>query len=229
MRRRLLILVVFLLAGAVVNVAVAWRCAIRIPSSGPYIGEQRRTAHRCELDGNGRRWYWGIIRFDRWGVESYYSRWDSRTGLVHCDQDSSTELDPSEWAPAGTGLHIRPATDHEIRCIRAFGWPVVSMWCEYGPAAYGVRHEFLLTSLPPDGDFPQALPLRPIWPGFAVNTLFYAAVLWLLIPGPYALRRFIRVKRGLCVACAYPVGESEVCSECGKAIPCASQRIMGNG
>ncbi len=62
------------------------------------------------------------------------------------------------------------------------------------------------------------VPLRPIWPGFAVNTLFYAVVLWLLIPGPFALRRFIRVKRGLCPACAYPMGESDVCSECGKAL-----------
>ncbi len=61
----------------------------------------------------------------------------------------------------------------------------------------------------------MALPLQPIWPGFAINTLFYAAVLWLLIPGPFALRRFIRVKRGLCPACAYRIGESAVCSECG--------------
>ena len=52
------------------------------------------------------------------------------------------------------------------------------------------------------------VPYRPIWPGFAVNTVFYAVVLWLLIPGPFVLRRFIRVKRGLCPACAYPRGES---------------------
>ena len=60
------------------------------------------------------------------------------------------------------------------------------------------------------------LPLKPIWPGFAVNALFYAAILWLLIPGPFALRRFIRVRRGLCVACGYRMGEAVVCSECGK-------------
>jgi len=63
------------------------------------------------------------------------------------------------------------------------------------------------------------VPLRPIWPGFALNTLFYAAVLWLLIPGPFVLRRFIRVKRGRCPACAYPMGQSDVCSECGKPSP----------
>ncbi len=63
------------------------------------------------------------------------------------------------------------------------------------------------------------LNLRPIIPGFAVNTLFYAAILWLLIAGPFALRRFLRVRRGRCPKCAYPAGESSVCSECGKALP----------
>ena len=68
-------------------------------------------------------------------------------------------------------------------------------------------------------EFPAYSSLRPIWPGFAVNTLFYAAVLWLLIPGPFVLRRFIRVKHGLCPKCAYPMAESSVCTECGKALP----------
>ena len=52
--------------------------------------------------------------------------------------------------------------------------------------------------------------------GFAFNTLFYAAILWLLFAGPFALRRWRRIKRGLCLACAYPVGTSAVCTECGK-------------
>ena len=43
----------------------------------------------------------------------------------------------------------------------------------------------------------DALRLRLIWPGFAINTIFYAAILWLLVCGPFALRRHIRHKRGL--------------------------------
>ena len=62
------------------------------------------------------------------------------------------------------------------------------------------------------------LPLRPTWPGFAVNTAFYAAVLWLLIAGPFGRRRFLRVRRGLCPKCAYPMGEAAVCTECGGAL-----------
>ncbi len=63
------------------------------------------------------------------------------------------------------------------------------------------------------------LPLRPLWPAFAINTVFYATILWLLIPGPFAMRRFIRHRRGQCRACGYPAGESAACSECGKELP----------
>jgi hypothetical protein len=60
-----------------------------------------------------------------------------------------------------------------------------------------------------------AIPFRIAWPGFAVNTIFYASILWVPIRGPVALRRFLRRRHGLCPACAYPLGESPVCTECG--------------
>jgi hypothetical protein len=62
------------------------------------------------------------------------------------------------------------------------------------------------------------LPQDLLWPGFAINTLFYAAMLWLLFAAPFALRRRRRIKRGLCPACAYPVGASDLCTECGKPV-----------
>ncbi len=43
-------------------------------------------------------------------------------------------------------------------------------------------------------------------------------VLWLLIPGTLWLRRRIRFWQGFCPSCKYPMGESDVCSECGKAL-----------
>ena len=64
----------------------------------------------------------------------------------------------------------------------------------------------------------HTVPLRPIWLGLLFNTLFYATLLWLAIPGPFALRRLLRVRRGLCPKCAYPMGESAVCSECGREL-----------
>jgi hypothetical protein len=62
------------------------------------------------------------------------------------------------------------------------------------------------------------LPTRPIWPGFLFNTLFYAGVLWMVLIGPRVLRRHMRRRRGLCPACAYPVGVSPVCTECGQPV-----------
>jgi hypothetical protein len=58
----------------------------------------------------------------------------------------------------------------------------------------------------------------PIWPGFAINTIFYAAILWLLFFAPGSVRRPFRRRRGLCPTCACPVGTSPVCTECGAAL-----------
>ncbi len=59
--------------------------------------------------------------------------------------------------------------------------------------------------------------MRIVWFGFVVNTLFYAAIMWLLILGAFALRRVSRRKRGLCVACGYDLrhADHEACPECG--------------
>ncbi len=65
----------------------------------------------------------------------------------------------------------------------------------------------------------RCLPIRPRWPGFAVNTIFYAAILWLLSLGPwFALRRLDRRRRGLCPACGYDLGHAQhdTCPECGR-------------
>ncbi len=67
------------------------------------------------------------------------------------------------------------------------------------------------------------VPIRPIWPGFLINTVLYAMLLSTLVGGPVRLFRTVRterrLKRGLCPACAYPIGSSLVCTECGHGIP----------
>ena len=70
------------------------------------------------------------------------------------------------------------------------------------------------------------LPLCPIWPGFAINTIFYTAIswgVWLLFAVPGRLRRWRRIRRGACAACGhlFPPATldnskgSDVCTECG--------------
>ena len=57
------------------------------------------------------------------------------------------------------------------------------------------------------------LLFRPTWTAFTVNTLLF------LTCGVFALRRLIRASRRLCPKCAYPVGGSGVCTECGGILP----------
>ena len=82
--------------------------------------------------------------------------------------------------------------------------------------SYGVRFPNLFGLFPPVEDFNFTVPLRPIWPGFAINTLFYAAILWLFSLGPVTAHRMIRRKRGRCIKCGYDVSHAphDRCPEC---------------
>jgi hypothetical protein len=66
----------------------------------------------------------------------------------------------------------------------------------------------------------RGIPLFPIWPGFALNTLFYAAIAWGLWRIPILIRRHRRRIRGLCLKCAYNragLAPGARCPECGHA------------
>ncbi len=163
-RRRLLTVAVFLLAGAVVNVGVAWGCAMWSPL---------RNFSSLSSEGLGVR---------------------NRAMYFHLDIGVVAGERREAGFPLLSLVGYRYAKrSREVALIRP-------------PSPFAVRPS-------------NVLPARPIWPGFAVNTLFYAAVLWPLIPGPFTLRGLIRQRRGLCPKCAYPMGESSVCTECGNELP----------
>ena len=63
----------------------------------------------------------------------------------------------------------------------------------------------------------RRLPLQPIWIGFIIDLIFYAAVCLILILNASLLNRYRRLLRGRCPNCAYDLrGDSGGgCSECG--------------
>ncbi|MEE9128511.1 MAG: hypothetical protein V3T84_00710 [Phycisphaerales bacterium] len=65
------------------------------------------------------------------------------------------------------------------------------------------------------GTWPRYLPYRPIWLGLIVNTLLYATVLIAIMSMWAVMRSKLRLRRGRCPNCKYPIGVSEVCTECG--------------
>lgn len=62
-------------------------------------------------------------------------------------------------------------------------------------------------------------PLAPLWPGFALNTLVWALILFACHPGTRMLRRSLRRRRGRCPRCAYDrrgLAPHAPCPECGE-------------
>ncbi len=82
---------------------------------------------------------------------------------------------------------------------------ITELWATPATAAFG-------WNLPP-------LPLRPIWPGFAINSVGLGCAIWAAAAAWRFCRRRLRLARGLCPACAYPMGIAAVCSECGGPLP----------
>jgi hypothetical protein len=233
-RRRVTLKVLLLLiAGAALNIAVAWGLACGID---PY---------QAAIEGNTV-----IVAEDMYTVTRR-----ARTGAVSIQmisEESVFSLDNPGVAEIALPLNIN-TLERRLRPIRysqrahvdygrqgvtaeAQGWPVLCLWADHAIEPAGIAFDVaggmavtrptwpaVMTSLNQpfkfDGYFeqvvPRILPLRPLWPGFAINTVFYAGVLWVLFFAPFALRRRLRRRRGLCPACAYPVGTNERCTECG--------------
>ncbi len=204
-------LVVFLLLGAVVNVAVAWGCAQLIPGS---LIEQELRDSDLSIWRVQMRTGWPNEPYGRSQARAFGSRYGVMGGRI----DFANSSAPAGWLK---GIY------KEWRV----GWPLPCLarhtWLSFGkniPSGYGFtsgQEERGVVVLPESGMFAglrdRRLPIEPVWPGFAINTIFYVALLWMLWLSPFVVRRFIRRKRGACIKCGYDLrgAEHEVCPECG--------------
>lgn len=64
-------------------------------------------------------------------------------------------------------------------------------------------------------DFDRWIPLNPKWPGFLLNTLFYALLLWPVSRAPAVIHIALRRKAGLCPCCGTAIGVESECVQCG--------------
>jgi hypothetical protein len=199
------VFLILVVGGAIINIAVAWGFAIREPfkpTNPPDVSPQAPqvfASHGFQLSAD----------------DDFYAAQFTGSGLTFTS--AVIESEPSQ-----------------ILILTEAGWLVRSlsgvfkMLSPMGSSpAVSCHHAIELSPrirarnpLMPQVAF--VLPLRPIWPGFAINTVFYAGLLWLLFAAPSALRRRRRIRRGLCPACAYDLrgggSASQQCPECGKSI-----------
>jgi hypothetical protein len=248
MSRRLFFVAVALAAGLVVSVLVAWAFAWlvdRTPSATPeanlvmgisaadqprwemtirhrpgttvitYLASARRPppppgpdATEAEIDDFLR----SIGRNDR--------------PLGSSPSDPVDVLDPPRFSRANTPP--RNSDFDRITYIEdARGWPARCLVGFYDHRTNrGSRQAWLigrtwrydLGGPPGPGGLPRALPLRPIWTGLLINSVFYGVLIGALMLAAAALRRRRRARTGHCPACGYDLRatDHERCPECGR-------------
>jgi hypothetical protein len=197
----LLKLGLLLLAGAIINVAVAWALSAR-----PYE------------TGQSYNWLPSEDDIAWWKQNAPLGFGPSPAGVTGSFRFGRYSLFMHEqlWSEANRTLGSN--------CLREMdGWPFVSLeWEAWVDRKARVVHERHALVLPQQWPFPTSrsvrLPTQPIVLGTILNTLIYALVTALLFQFLTSLRRLIRIKRGLCPACAYPVGTNEKCTECGNRV-----------
>ncbi len=224
MRRRLITIAIFLFAGALTNVAVAWACAIWVGCTLESLVEKEASGNEFWAGGTvgrpGARLIWSIR--DR--VTQPDRRREPVTGFI--PNWCASISDP-------TPLYFEGQSQIEFRLANGRGWPLLTLWSEhryYSENSPSPDSVMVLGGIDTGLELPDEvtitwlsdhaqLPLRPIWLGFAVNTILYGAALWLVATLPFVVRRFVRLRGGLCPGCAYPRGEALVCPECGTRLP----------
>jgi hypothetical protein len=199
MKRRVIQTVVLLVFGAIANVAVAWGCVVSVSRSS-HVSDGRDAEELVD----------SYIRFDPQSYSINIKSGGYSEGIgVRLRYPSLSQLNLEDDYCLQTVLFV---TDG--------GWPTLSLRGVTG----GGSHDVISNCLSMPSAFRTAtnrqrvLPINPIWTGFAINTIFYAAILWVLFFLPGKVKRTLRRRRGLCPSCAYPIGSSHICTECGNTL-----------
>ena len=227
MRRWTRSIAVFLAAGAIVSVLVAWACACL----SPHESDQhfRMSAIQHEWTAPKPRWWpeWDASDPRRAFADDGFAE-DRAYGFgIRC----------VDWIPPGPepldpeiyGTAIISMIDEATATETSAGWP---LYCLRGqqlhahvnpdPTVRGwwAKNGILLDRRARHRDANWGkiiLPLEPIWTGLAVDAIVYGALLWLVTLGPRTMRRLVRRARGRCVRCGYRLTglTADRCPECG--------------
>ena len=242
MKRRLFKLALLLFLGAIVNVAVAWGLAWKLDVTRGHTTVKNLI--EAEVGKETPYHLWGVYRLKRPGAMRVFSyHMTASTG-------SSDGRDPGSLLPSWNQDYFleiqRDEWNKFARMQDGRGWPMLALWgqavadskmssqpfCEveyailltdfidrtlfsFGPSAFLSLYREVSTLWQV-----RFLPLHPIWLGFAINTVFYAALLWIVTLGPGTARRIIRRKQGRCINCGYDLRHADhnACPECGTPI-----------
>lgn len=194
-------IVLFLLLGALANVAVSCACVwftrkirwVEVPP--PPIKRD---------DG----WLWKPS-----------AGWPEQADEPEClRRPGVTLVRATHWRPRGTA--------YQMYSIRS-GWPwqaLESRWesvPQQPPITSSYDFGIQVIGSSPFG-YSVSLPLRPIPVPFILNSVIYAVLLYLPWTLMRTMKRRARISRSLCTRCKYPVRDLTTCPECGTLVPARS-------
>ncbi len=207
---------VWLAAGLIITIGIAWTIA--------KTGQDPRPSSTNFTRVPGGHW-----------SDVPPTSWPQVPDDVSIEQDWAGRTEHTD--SARTSLYGDAPED--VMTVYRCGWPVRSLaWTRLGVQAMGGHTEIAPTSVWSGGIADLAgkgsaapmtfalglsadirrLPIRPVWPGFALNTIFYALIAWGLWQVPLAIRRRRRRRKGFCVRCGYDLKGLTAgvpCPECG--------------
>lgn len=207
----------------------------------------------------GVSWYWGMQYAHLWGIvgsEGFVTievdklavvDGGERSRIVGIGQSRGVTIcqvwidhDDGTWEalPRSTvdprSLHwvdLSASDEYESATI-AFGWPMRAMrgWSTWPEPTSGGEPRYMgFISVAPAHWNPRHLPLDPIWPNFAWNTLLVWPF-WIFVvvfAAPMLVRRILRARdrafRGQCRRCGHDLRGTQpnTCPECGYPQPTA--------
>ncbi|MGI9013440.1 MAG: hypothetical protein ACR2GY_04230 [Phycisphaerales bacterium] len=215
-----------LILGGITTVGVAWGLAtFRVWPLGGHDIERVETY-------NG--YFVSVGRWDRFGLTS---AWVSKeTGATEPDLKKSIEEIAPSWCAATVRARVLEpigTAGFVYNIFDAYGLPAAAMSYEHEREftvatalrttrlAHGLELKNRTRPAPAGGGIliqpDPIIPLRPIFPGFIINTLFYALIWFGALAACGFAKRTLRTRRGRCIECNYDLrGDFDAgCPECG--------------
>ena len=196
MKRHLLIATGLGVIGSVLNLAVAWTCAVTMD-----LGQGSISELYAEI---GDEHYWEVYRWDNLAGTRVMSKcWHGFVPGPYNDGDPASLL--TTWGRIVAPSEPLPASRTGID--EGWGFPMRSVGCHYallwtyeGEKSGSNVGVLKLRTASAAGDRGLYLPLKLLWRGFVVNTLVYALTVVAIHGAVRDIVRMIRRRRAARVA-----------------------------